>query len=351
MQTVDDIIFESRDVEIFNIPDTKTKLNTLQNYFFPRLQRLLDMALLLVKEIYKIDPLEKYTFVYRPSHRKNSKANWDTYNVHIGIAGRRKLGRELKIKKADGSSYALHPSYLLLRIMPTGEMFIELSPFYLLVNEDYIRCVKRFLAKNYRVFSILLDAGKIYYEDEDPFSSVATKLKGKYGFKSYFSSWFRDEHPFKLSSAKHYFPINNQSAINDLVKSFVFMFPILNACYDIAEGTTPVFSNHFDNLKSWSIKSKDQEHGEVRRNETIPQLPELDSYKFVRAGLWYQVLMKDNWTCCSCKRSAKEHGIVLHVDHKLPRSRGGKDEIENLQTLCLKCNIGKSNKDTTDLRA
>lgn len=54
MQITDDIIFESRDVEIFNIPDTKTKLNTLQNYFFPRLQRLLDMALLLVREIYKL---------------------------------------------------------------------------------------------------------------------------------------------------------------------------------------------------------------------------------------------------------------------------------------------------------
>ena len=59
MQTTDDIIFESRDIEIFNIPDTKTKLNTLQNYFFPRLQRLLDVALLLIKEVYKIDPLER----------------------------------------------------------------------------------------------------------------------------------------------------------------------------------------------------------------------------------------------------------------------------------------------------
>ena len=51
MQNTDDIIFESRDVEIFNIPDTKTKLDTLQNYFFPRLQRLLDIALLLVRDI------------------------------------------------------------------------------------------------------------------------------------------------------------------------------------------------------------------------------------------------------------------------------------------------------------
>lgn len=294
MQAADDIIFESRDVEIFNIPDIKTKLDTLQNYFFPRLQRFLDIALLLVREVYEVDPLEKYTIVYRPSHRKNSKANWDADNVHIGIAGRRKIGRELNIKKADGSSYALHPSYLLLRIMPTGQMFVELSPFYLLGNENYIRCVKRFLIKNYYAFSILLNAGKIYYEDEDTFSSISSKLKGKYGFISYFTSWFKDEYPFKLSSTKHYFPINNQASINDLAQSFIFMFPILDACYDIAEGKTPIFKTHFSKLKAWMANAENQEHKEVERDETIPQLPELDSYRFVRAGLWYQVLMKDN---------------------------------------------------------
>lgn len=51
MQTTDDIIFESRDVEIFNIPDTKTKLNTLQNYFFPRLQRLFESITSLLQNL------------------------------------------------------------------------------------------------------------------------------------------------------------------------------------------------------------------------------------------------------------------------------------------------------------
>ena len=110
MQTTDDIIFESRDIEIFNIPDTKTKLNTLQNYFFPRLQRLLDVALLLIKEVYKIDPLERYTFVYRPSHRKDAKVNADYSEVYIGIGGRRNTKRQLKIKRPDGKAYSFHPS-------------------------------------------------------------------------------------------------------------------------------------------------------------------------------------------------------------------------------------------------
>jgi len=38
-----------------------------------------------------------------------------------------------------------------------------------------------------------------------------------------------------------------------------------------------------------------------------------------------------------------KQGLSLHVDHIEPWSRGGKTIEENLQTLCEKCNLGKSN--------
>lgn len=44
--------------------------------------------------------------------------------------------------------------------------------------------------------------------------------------------------------------------------------------------------------------------------------------------------------CDMCGRHVSE-GIRLHVDHKIPRSWGGDDEIENLQALCEDCNEGK----------
>ena len=60
--------------------------------------------------------------------------------------------------------------------------------------------------------------------------------------------------------------------------------------------------------------------------------------------LRFQVLKRDNFTCCQCGASpAKDLNVELHVDRIKPWSKGGETVRENLQTLCLKCNSGKSN--------
>jgi len=60
--------------------------------------------------------------------------------------------------------------------------------------------------------------------------------------------------------------------------------------------------------------------------------------------LRWKVLKRDNFTCRSCGLSPiKNTGIELHVDHIIPWSKGGETVEENLQTLCNKCNLGKSN--------
>lgn len=57
----------------------------------------------------------------------------------------------------------------------------------------------------------------------------------------------------------------------------------------------------------------------------------------------YQVLKRDNFKCCMCGASpAKDPTIELHIDHIIPWSKGGENTLDNLQTLCSRCNIGKS---------
>lgn len=62
--------------------------------------------------------------------------------------------------------------------------------------------------------------------------------------------------------------------------------------------------------------------------------------------LRFLVMRRDRFTCCFCGRSPALHpGLVLDVDHILAWSKGGETTFENLQTLCQKCNGGKSNLD------
>ncbi len=59
----------------------------------------------------------------------------------------------------------------------------------------------------------------------------------------------------------------------------------------------------------------------------------------------WQVLQRDNFKCRACGASpAITGGVELHVDHITPWSKGGETVLENLQTLCSVCNLGKSNK-------
>lgn len=60
--------------------------------------------------------------------------------------------------------------------------------------------------------------------------------------------------------------------------------------------------------------------------------------------LRWRVLQRDSFKCVACGASpAITVGVELHVDHIHPWSEGGETVLENLQTLCSKCNLGKSN--------
>ena len=53
-----------------------------------------------------------------------------------------------------------------------------------------------------------------------------------------------------------------------------------------------------------------------------------------------QVLARDDYRYKMCGRTKDE--VQLEVDHIIPVSDGGTDELSNLATLCRDCNIGKS---------
>ena len=64
----------------------------------------------------------------------------------------------------------------------------------------------------------------------------------------------------------------------------------------------------------------------------------------INLRLRFLVMKRDDFKCRICGRSpATTQGIELQVDHIIPWSKGGETTIDNLQTLCRDCNLGKSN--------
>ena len=74
------------------------------------------------------------------------------------------------------------------------------------------------------------------------------------------------------------------------------------------------------------------------------QKPIHSTSRNINARLRFQVLKRDHFKCCACGASpAKNPDVELEVDHIVAWSNGGETVLENLQTLCRKCNGGKSN--------
>jgi 5-methylcytosine-specific restriction endonuclease McrA len=55
----------------------------------------------------------------------------------------------------------------------------------------------------------------------------------------------------------------------------------------------------------------------------------------------FEVFKRDGFQCAYCGKTPPQ--VTLEVDHVDPKSKGGKDDINNLITACFDCNRGKRN--------
>jgi hypothetical protein len=59
----------------------------------------------------------------------------------------------------------------------------------------------------------------------------------------------------------------------------------------------------------------------------------------ISVKLRFEVFNRDNFTCGYCGRKTPE--VILELDHVIPLSKGGTDDLDNLITSCFECNRGK----------
>lgn len=73
-------------------------------------------------------------------------------------------------------------------------------------------------------------------------------------------------------------------------------------------------------------------------NNMVPVLKSPKKQKISATKRW-AVWERDNFTCRSC--GSRKY---LSVDHIIPESKGGDTNMDNLQTLCKRCNSKKGDK-------
>lgn len=87
-------------------------------------------------------------------------------------------------------------------------------------------------------------------------------------------------------------------------------------------------SHIIDDTSWWQSKSVAGSVGREREREKVTPRRRL------------RILQRDNFTCKLCGRGPSD-GVSLHIDHVLAISLGGKSTDDNLQVLCMDCNLGK----------
>ncbi len=107
-----------------------------------------------------------------------------------------------------------------------------------------------------------------------------------------------------------------------------------------------VYKQRFDGWQNAClafIENRTGEHqGETEQSTTIVHRISPEAKRDIPPGLRLKVYERDKYTCVFCGRSRLKHNVVLHADHIIPFSKGGKTIFENIQTLCSECNLGKS---------
>jgi 5-methylcytosine-specific restriction endonuclease McrA len=78
----------------------------------------------------------------------------------------------------------------------------------------------------------------------------------------------------------------------------------------------------------------------ITNNEPKQKVRKTIRRKTISLKIRLLILERDGYKCQLCGKTAKD--THLEVDHKIPVAKGGTDSLDNLWTLCIECNRGKS---------
>lgn len=345
---LENITLDEEDAALFNLKgDFLLKAKAIKYSILPKLNVLLEETLSRIRKIYGIEVFNQNSIIHSAPNFREKRENElkVDYTYAFWGLGASRLPIWEGFKRVDnkpakiipyiigyqfdnyGLSLVFNPlRYELKYTKETNELFLN----FLLENIGYIQTIQ----------SIAKMSPQIYmFNDENnikPFNEIIEDCKNENIYDLMFSRSIKC-------------PLD-YNELNSMIQSFVIFFPVYHSMLEIAKDKKCLFKNIISKLNYENLIADYQNIENINLSKTKETINiEIDETKFVKAGIRWQVFERDDFKCVACGKSAHE-GAILHVDHIKPKSKGGSNTMENYQTLCHLCNIGKSNKSEKDLR-
>jgi hypothetical protein len=345
---LENVTLDTEDANLFALNNDRIlQAKAIKYSILPKLNVILEESLSRIRRIYGIEVFNENSIIHSwPNFRENRKNDlkFNYHSAFIGIGGSRIPIWE-GLQRIDKKPVKIMPYTLGFLFDKYGLTVLFQSQRYklLLTNESKEKYLD-FLMENLQYIQTIgaisgMSPLLSYFNDDSNIVIPFRRLLEKY----------KDNHFYNLEFVNTIgFPIDYHR-LNLLVDSFVYFYPIYDSLLKISQNKKHNFKKLISKIKSDDYFFKEIEPENDISEKGIEKNLNIDGIKFIRPGIRWQVFDRDDFRCVACGISANE-GAILHVDHILPRSKGGKDEIDNYQTLCHLCNMGKSNKSNRNLR-
>jgi len=353
---IENIIFDEDDKNLFLVDSPRLRADALRYSIAPKMRVLLIRCAEVVREIYSVDVFEASRIATYPAFRVKRKSELqELYEAaFVGLGGKSEQKRWKGFDRDNGKPVQMIPFRYGFRLTSDGLAVQFETDWLTLGKSSYQKLLKFWTQNDANVISLCSFAGMdlfLLYEAEPYIKPLVARLQSRFEKKIY-------EHDFV--SETQGFPVYTAN-IDELISQFVWFYPIYDSYIQIGMNKTPRLLELIDKANTWLAKNELPEkyannQSDIDKIKSVPSDEIKETARSmaekrvqVMPALRWQVFMRDNWRCVACGRSAIDD-IILQVDHIIPRSKSGKDSLDNFQTLCHECNLGKSNKDKTNLR-
>lgn len=350
-----DVNFDESDRNLFQVDDPRLRADALKHSILPRLQIVQNECISMIRQIYGVEAFDDSIVSFFPQFRikRGRELKYLYEEAFVGLAGKRSKWLWHGLERRDHKPVQFLPFRFGLSLSEMGLGCVFQNGWCMkgITDASYEKLLRFHLEHEEMTHRLCYEARmepRLYYgADSQPLATFREHYGWMMTNRCYDNSF--------LSQRRYDYPISTAS-LQSIIRDYALFYCIYDCYLCISKGCPIRLNELLAKANAWLRTVYAEEHktkGERREPSaeaaTLEARQAAEQKVKVMPAIRWQVFQRDDWKCVSCGRGSAQNAI-LHVDHVIPRSKGGSDRIENYQSLCDLCNLGKSNRDITNLR-